>query len=156
MESRELDTGRESGAGPDLNTGIESLMKALAERQEAMLRELSELAVAVKRLEGKVDARPDAQPNPQIAERPSEHSTLEDFGAHDVTVEVLDAGATGAAPARKHGVKVEVKAVIAAAVAVAGEMAKARKTPALSGAQDSASAWSQQGRVGVVSSHNLR
>ena len=130
------------------DTGMESLIKAMADRQEAMERELSALVAAVKRLEGRLDS--------QNSARHAEQSCLQDFSAQEIEVEVLDDGASGAASAKKRGVKAEVKAVVAAAAAVAGEMAKTRKTRAMTASQDSRSAWSQQGRVGVVSSHNLR
>ena len=119
------------------DAGMESLLRAMAERQDALERELGALAAAVKRMEM------------QLAERNQEP----DFSAQEATEEVL---AASAAPAKKRGMTTEVKAVIAAAAAVAGEMAKVRKVRALPAAQDSGSAWSQQGRVGVVSSHNLR
>jgi hypothetical protein len=131
MKSREMDGG------------MDSLVKAMAERQDAIERELGALAAAVKRLEAKLDTRP------------AEPGEAEDYSSAEGTVEVLTASQPGAA-ARKHGVKAEVKAVIAAAAAVAGEMAKTRKTRPMPGPQDSGNAWSQQGRVGVVSSHNLR
>jgi hypothetical protein len=121
-----------------MDAGMESLLRAMAERQAALERELGALAAAVKRLEMR------------LAERSEEP----DFSEQEGTVEALAGSAPGAA--RKHGVKTEVKAVIAAAAAAAGEIAKARKARALPAAQDSGSAWSQQGRVGVVSSHNLR
>ncbi|MGP8250946.1 MAG: hypothetical protein ACLQHF_02865 [Terracidiphilus sp.] len=120
------------------DASADALLKAMAERQDALERQLGALAAAVQRLEMR------------LAERSEEP----DFGDQEGTVEVLAASAPGAA--KKRGVKAEVKAVIAAAAAVAGEMAKVRKVRALPAAQDTGSAWSQQGRVGVVSSHNLR
>jgi hypothetical protein len=117
---------------------MESLVKAMAERQDALERELGALAAVVEQLE----------------KRLAERSEEPDFSVQEGTVEVLAASAPGAA--KKRGMKTEVKAVIAAAAAAAGEIAKARKVRALPAAQDSGSAWSQQGRVGVVSSHNLR
>jgi hypothetical protein len=122
------------------NASAYAQLKAMAERQETMQNELSALAAAVKSLEAR------------LAERNDEP----EFSAAEGAVEVLDAGGRGAAPARRRSVKVEVKAVIAAAAAAAGEIAKARKISALPASQDAGSAWSQQGRVGVVSSHNLR
>jgi hypothetical protein len=120
-----------------MDAGMESLVRAMAERQAALERELGALAAAVRRLETR------------LAERSEEP----DFSAQEATMEVQ---AASAAPGKKRGVTTEVKAVIAAAAAAAGEITKARKARALPAAQDSGSAWSQQGRVGVVSSHNLR
>jgi hypothetical protein len=116
------------------------LLKAMAERQDALERQMSALAAAVQSLEKRLTER-DIEP---------------DFSVQEGTAEVLAAGEAGAAQEKRHGMKAEVKAVIAAAAAVAGEMAKVRKVRALPAAQDAGSAWSQQGRVGVVSSHRLR
>ena len=136
MKSREADSS------------LESVVKAVAERQDALERGLGELASAVKRLESRLDVRLDA--------RTAERSDEPEFSAQEGAVEALNESAPGAASTRKHGVKAEVKAVIAAAAAVAGEMAKVRQVRPVPTAQDSGSAWSQQGRVGVAGSHNLR
>jgi hypothetical protein len=122
------------------NASAYAQLKAMAERQDALERQLGALAEAVQSLQKRL-AEPSAEP---------------DFSAQEGTMEVPVEGATDAEPVKKHGVKVEVKAVIAAAAAVAGEMAKVRKVRVLPAAQDTGSAWSQQGRVGVVSSHHLR
>jgi hypothetical protein len=122
------------------NASAYAQLKAMAERQNAVERQLDALTTAVQSLEK------------QLAER---REPLV-FSAHEGTVEVLEASEPGGDPSRKHGMKAEVRAVIAAAAAVAGEMAKVRKVRALPTAQDAGSAWSQQGRVGVVSSHRLR
>jgi hypothetical protein len=121
-------------------TSAEALFKAMAERQDALERQLGALTAAVQSLE----------------KRLAERSMEPDFSVQEGTVEVLADSGAGAAQGRKHGMKAEVKAVIAAAAAVAGEMAKVRKVRMLPAAQDAGSAWSQQGRVGVVSSHHLR
>ncbi len=115
----------------------EALLKAMVERQDAMERELSALAATVKSLEARL----------------VEWNEVQKFAAEEGAPETL---AATAVPAKKRGVTTEVKAVIAAAAAVAGEMAKVRKVRALPAAQDAGSAWSQQGRVGVLGSHNLR
>ncbi len=122
------------------NASAYAQLKALAERQDALERKLDALVGAIETLEKR------------LAERGIEP----DFSAQKDTMELLVEGAPEAASVKKHGVKVEVKAVIAAAAAVAGEMAKVRKVRALPAGQDPGSAWSQQGRVGVVSSHHLR
>jgi hypothetical protein len=122
------------------NASAYAQLKAMAERQEALERQLGALTAAVESLEKRLAGR---------SEEP-------DFSAQEGAAEVPAESEPGAAPARKHGVKAEVRAVIAAAAAVAGEMAKVRKARALPAAQDAGSAWSQQGRVGVVSSHHLR
>jgi|HubBroStandDraft_1064217.scaffolds.fasta_scaffold14493_2 hypothetical protein len=139
-----------------MDAGMESLIKAIAERQEAMEHELSALAAAVTRIERRLNAQLDAEFAAEIDAGPAGQTGSQDFSAHKATVEVLAAGAPGQTPVRRRGVNVEIKAVIAAAAAVAGEIAKTRKARLQPGAQDSGSAWSQQGRVGVVSSHNLR
>jgi TolA-binding protein len=118
----------------------DALLKAIAGRQDSLESQLRSLASAVESLE----------------KRLTERSELSVFSAHEDTVELLDASESSAAPARKHGMKAEVRAVIAAAAAVAGEIAKVHKVRAMPAAQDARSAWSQQGRVGVVSSHRLR
>jgi len=123
-----------------LDASAIALLRALAERQDSLERELSALTSAVKSLE----------------QRLTEKAVEPDFRALEGTADVQAAGEPGEAPGRKHGMKTEVKAVIAAAAAVAGEMVKVRKVRALPSGQDAGSAWSQQGRVGVVSSHQLR
>jgi hypothetical protein len=140
----------------EIDAGIQSLIKAIAERQEAMERELSALAAAVARIEGRLGASPDVELVAEIDASQAEQTGSKDFSADEASAEVLAEYAPGAVQERKRGVKVEVRAVIAAAAAVAGEMAKTRKARQQSVALDPASAWSQQGRVGVVSSHNLR
>lgn len=122
------------------NESAYAQLEALAERQDALERQLGALVAAVGSLEKKL----------------LERSLEPDFSVQEGTVEVLDASGSGASYTKKRGMKIEVKAVIAAAAAAAGEMAKARKVRALPAAQDAGSAWSQQGRVGVVSSHQLR
>ncbi|MFZ0303809.1 MAG: hypothetical protein WAL75_14060 [Terracidiphilus sp.] len=122
------------------NASAYAQLKAMAERQDALELQMGAIAEAVRSLE----------------KRLTEPSKAEQFIAHEGTVEVLAASETGESPAKQHGVKAEVKAVIAAAAAVAGEMAKVHKVRALPAAQEAGSAWSQQGRVGVVSSHHLR
>lgn len=122
------------------DTSTEALLKTMAERQDALERQMGALAATVQALE----------------KRLSERSVEPDFSVAEGTVEVLAASGTGATQLRKHGMKAEVKAVIAAAAAVAGKMAKVRKVRVMPATQDAGSAWSQQGRVGVVSSHQLR
>lgn len=118
----------------------DGFLKAIAERQDALESQLDALVAAVESLEKRL-----AKPNdPQ------------DFSAQEGTIEVQIASTSGAPPPKKHTVKAEVRAVIAAAAAVAGEVAKVRKARALPAVQDAGNAWSQQGRVGVVSSHNVR
>jgi hypothetical protein len=116
------------------------LLKAIAERQDALERQLDTLATAVQSLE----------------KRLAERSEEPDFSVQEGTVEVLAASEAGAAQGKKPGMKAEVRAVIAAAAAVAGEMGRVRRVRALPAAQDAGSAWSQQGRLRVVSSHQLR
>ena len=115
-------------------------LKAIAERQDALERQLGALAAAVQSLEKRLIERSE----PLV------------FSAHEGTVEVQAENGPGEAQGKKHSMKTEVRAVIAAAAAVAGEMARVRKVRALPAAQDAGSAWSQQGRVRVVSSHNVR
>jgi hypothetical protein len=122
------------------NASAYAQLKVIAERQDALERQLSSLTAAVESLEKRLTMRSE----PLV------------FSAQEDTVEVQAASEPGEMPGRKHGVKAEVRAVIAAAAAAAGEMAKVRKVRALPTAQDAGSAWSQQGRVGVVSSHHLR
>jgi len=122
------------------NASAYGQLKALAERQQALELELKEVSATVSRL----------------AARLEEWCGAREFSAQEGTVEVLVATAQDAVPAKPRSVKAEVKAVIAAAAAAAGEMAKTRKPRAVPAGQDTGSAWSQQGRVGVVSSHNLR
>ena len=115
-------------------------LQSIVERQDALERQMSALTAAIQSLEKRLAERGDSDQS----------------GPCEVTVEVPVESASSAQPARRHGVRTEVKAVIAAAAAVAGEMAKVRKVRALPAQQDAGSAWSQQGRVGVVSSHRLR
>lgn len=122
------------------NASAYAQLKAMAERQEMLEAQLSSLASAVQSLEKRLEERSE----PLV------------FSAQEDTGETLVASEPGAAPAKRYGVKAEVRAVIAAAAAVAGEMAKARKVRLKPAAQDAGNAWSQQGRVGVVSSHHLR
>jgi len=130
------------GRKKDASTNVSAYarLKAMAERQDALERQLGAIAETVRSLERRLTERSDA----------------EQFSVPEGTVEVLSEREMDEARMKKRGVKVEVKAVIAAAAAVAGEMAKVRKVRAVSAAQDAGSAWSQQGRVGVVSSHRLR
>jgi hypothetical protein len=130
------------GRKKDASTSVSAYaqLKAVAERQDALERQLSSLVTAVQSLEKRLTERSE----PLV------------FSAHEGTVEVQAENSLGAAQGKKHGMKAEVRAVIAAAAAAAGEMAKVRRVRALPAAQDAGSAWSQQGRVGVVSSHNVR
>jgi hypothetical protein len=123
-----------------LDASTNALLKTMAERQDALERQLSSLTAAVQSLEKRLTERSE----PLV------------FSAHEGTGEVQAENGLCEAQGKKHSMKTEVRAVIAAAAAVAGEMAKVRKVRALPAAQDAGSAWSQQGRVRVVSSHNVR
>jgi hypothetical protein len=122
------------------NVSAYAQLKAMAERQDALERQLSAIATAVESLDKRLAVRSE----PVV------------FSAQEDTVDVQVVSESAAEPSKKHNVKTEVRAVIAAAVAVAGEMAKGRKVRAMPAAHEAGSAWSQQGRVGVVSSHRLR
>lgn len=122
------------------NASAYAQLKALAERQDALERQLSALTSAFESLEKRLTQ----QSEPLV------------FTAHDGTVEVQVENGPAQPQGKKHSMKTEVRAVIAAAAAAAGEMAKVRKIRSLPAANDAASAWSQQGRVRVVSSHNVR
>ena len=129
------------GRKKDLSTNASAYarLKEMAERQDALERQLGALASTVESLE----------------KRLAERGEPLGFSVHEAP-QVLAANTPVQALGKTHGVKAEVRAVIAAAAAVAGEMARVRKVRALPAVQDAGSAWSQQGRVGVVSSHNVR
>jgi hypothetical protein len=113
-------------------------LKALAERQQAMERELASLSATVKSLVA------------QLIERKDVEARCEGG------VDSLAASAGLDQQEKKPDVRREVAAVIAAATAFANGVVKVRKLKTVQPAQDTGSAWSQQGRVGVLGSHNLR
>jgi len=120
------------------DAAADAVLKKMSERQEKMERNLSALVATVQKLEARL-----AQQNEARGAQ-----------ANEGAVEALAASAT---PSSQPGVKPQIAAAIAAAATVvANGVVKARSARAVQAAQDTGSAWSQQGRVGAVSSHNLR
>lgn len=122
---------------------LTELVQTLSERQLAMERQLGELAGALKAIEARL-----AELRPQAA--------LQAVGAPAAEANAADV-AKEAAPREKGEVTPEILVVIAAAVtAFLGKKVRVRSAKMLHSPYDGASPWSQQGRVFVQASHNLR
>jgi methylmalonyl-CoA carboxyltransferase large subunit len=117
------------------------LIQAVSERQLAMERQLGELAGAVKALQARVAelSQPPASP-------PASASAVEVKTAASATKE---AGHDKVTP--------EILVVIAAAVtAFLGKKVRIRSAKMLQSPYEVVNPWTQQGRVFVQASHNLR
>jgi hypothetical protein len=125
------------GACALLYAGVQrSLRRAIAEQQEATDRQIAAMATTVKALQTHV-----AELNRLAAERAGEFATIPELeNAKD----------------RSDEMKPEMLAVItAAATTFLGKAARIRSAK-LVPVHDSVSAWTQQGRMIVQTSHNLR
>jgi hypothetical protein len=120
-----------------------SLRRAVSEHQQATERQVNELALALKSLEVKL-----AELSPAVTSRPLAAPGL-DLQAAASLGETVSQEPQGIAP--------EILVVIAAAVtAYLGSNARVRSVSTMQPAIGAACAWSQQGRVFVQSSHNIR
>ena len=111
-----------------------ALLRKLRQSVARHKREVAELQESVQALESRlVQLSSNAEPQPELAD-----SALE------------------SAQPEKQSISSEIQAVItAAAVALFGQKVRLRSARLLS-SQARASSWSQQGRVNVQTSHNLR
>ena len=129
-----------------------TLREAVSERQQATERQLSELADTVKILEGRV-AHLTRTPEPEAA-------IASDFtmaAAAEVVSETVPAFAEDAIDRSEEEVTPETMTVIAAAVtAFLGRKVRIVSAKRLQSPRQAMSPWSQQGRVFVQASHNLR
>lgn len=118
---------------------LRSGRRVLVDRQREMERRVRTLAEVVESLESRVSVDPAAQ---------SSAAGAEEIRAEDAATSLQNAEPEPIAP--------ELQAVItAAAVTALGPGARVRSAQAVS-PQEHVSPWSQQGRVTVQSSHNLR
>jgi methylmalonyl-CoA carboxyltransferase large subunit len=120
------------------------LIQALSERQLAMERQLSELAVTLKALQARV------------AEL-SQPAVLQPASAPAVEAKAAPAAAKEALHQETGEVTSEMLVVIAAAVtAFLGKKVRIRSAKMLQSPYEVVNPWSQQGRVYVQASHILR
>jgi hypothetical protein len=116
---------------------VRRALRRAAERRQTTDSQMRELAAAVKALESRVA---------ELSRRP-----------HANNIESITAAAEGASETTLEQPKPEMLAVMtAAATAFLGKTARIRSTKLVSVAAENASPWSQQGRVIVQTSHNLR
>ena len=117
------------------------LCQALDKRQMAAEQQIAALAAKVKALEARM----------------AELNSLDDAGdARNEGASIAAAAASASAPGRGR-VQPEMLAVItSAATAFLGKNARVRSARLIPAAQETVSPWSQQGRVVVQTSHNLR
>jgi len=123
-----------------------SLRRAVLERQQATERQLNALAVTLKALEARVA---------ELTQIPE----LQAAAAQDFEMEAAPPAAIEAdhGESEKEEVPAEIMAVIAAAAnAFLGKKVRILSANLLQSPYESVSPWSQQGRVFVQSSHNLR
>jgi hypothetical protein len=113
------------------------VLRQTAQRQRASERQMRELAAAVKALESRVA---------ELSRR-----------LRAENIESISAAAEGASETMLQQPKPEMLAVMtAAATAFLGKTARVRSTKLAPVTQENVSPWSQQGRVIVQTSHNLR
>ena len=125
----------------ETDANVMAALKAMAERQDAAEREVSALRQTVKDLETRL----------------AEASGLRGTDKQAPGSELTAAEAEVAAGEKSDAIAGETMAVIAAAAtAFAGENVRLRSVSMLPAAQEAVSAWSQQGRAVVQTSHNLR
>ncbi|MGB9407391.1 MAG: hypothetical protein WCA89_07630 [Terracidiphilus sp.] len=123
---------------------LTDLVQAVSERQQATERQLGELAGALKALQDRV-----AELSQPLAAPPAVALVVE--------VEAAAAAAKEAALRETGEVTPEMLAVIAAAVtAFLGKKVRIRSAKMLQSPYEVVNPWSQQGRVFVQASHNLR
>ena len=119
---------------------LTDLVQAVFERQQATERQLGELAGALKALQARVA---------ELSQPPGVALVVE--------VEAAAAAAKEAALRETGEVTPEMLAVIAAAVtAFLGKKVRIRSAKMLQSPYEVVNPWSQQGRVFVQASHNLR
>ena len=125
------------GACAAVYAGVQrSLRRAIAEQQTSTERQIAALSATVKALQARV-----AELNRLLAERSGEVAAME--------------AAAENAPARNDGMKPEMMAVITAAAATfLGKRAQVRSAQPVQ-AREQVSAWTQQGRMIVQTSHDL-
>ena len=115
-----------------------SIRRAVAERQQSTERQIAALAATVKALQARV-----AELNRQEA--------------RGQEVPSIEAAAEGAQTTELVHEKPEMLAVItAAATAFLGKTARVRSAKLMPAPQETVSPWTQQGRMIVQTSHNLR
>jgi methylmalonyl-CoA carboxyltransferase 12S subunit len=122
--------------------------RALTERQEAIERQLNALTTTLKALEARV-AELGRPLTPQTVPVPVSAAAAETVAASPA--------APGVIPKEEEGVSPEMLVVIAAAVtAFLGKKVRIRSAKMLQSPYEIVNPWSQQGRVFVQASHNLR
>jgi len=120
-----------------------SLRRAVSEHRQITDRQLGELTDALKLLEARL-----AELSPALAQR--------QLPASGLAMEAAAGGEETLVP-QQRGIAPEILAVITAAVtAYLGANARVRSVSTMQPAIGAACAWSQQGRVFVQSSHNIR
>jgi len=120
---------------------LTDLIQSLSEQQLAMELQLDELAAALKALQARV-----AELSQSVALQPAA-----------ATVAQVKAGAVASKEAAQPKVTPEVLVMIAAAVtAFLGKKVRIRSAKMLQSPYEVVNPWSQQGRVFVQASHNLR
>lgn len=125
-----------------------SLRRAIDERQQATGRQLAEMADTIKSLEARL-----AELSPTSAKRLSDALGA----APGVNINASAYTAEQAPLQESHGIAPETLAVITAAVtAFLGANVRVRSASLMPPSLSGASAWSQQGRVFVQASHNIR
>jgi methylmalonyl-CoA carboxyltransferase large subunit len=123
---------------------VADLIRALSDRQLATERRLGELASAVKALQARV-----TELDPSAA--------MQTAIAPAIKMRNADGGAKEVATSIKGEVTPEVLVLIAAAVtAFLGKKVRVRSANMLQSPYEVVNPWSQQGRVFVQASHNLR
>ncbi len=123
---------------------LTDLIQTVSERQLATERQLGELAGALKALEARVAAL-------------SQPPALQPVAAPVAGVKAATAAAKEAARPEKGEVTPEMLVVIAAAVtAFLGKKVRIRSAKMLQSPYEVVNPWTQQGRVFIQASHNLR
>jgi methylmalonyl-CoA carboxyltransferase large subunit len=119
------------------------LRQAVSEQQQATEGQLSELADTIKALEARL-----TESSSPAALLPAPTPVVEVVAAPSAAKEAIY---------REEEVTPEILVVIAAAVtAFMGKKVRIRSAKMLRAASEAANPWSQQGRVSVHTSHNLR
>jgi len=138
--------GALTGGAAAIYAGLRKALGRTAARQEMLEREVLSLSATVAMLEAKLAAMHKPVAAPPVAQVSAAGATLPALAAE-----------ADRADARLEGVEPEmVRVLVAAAAAALGRnvrLISARLVPAI---VDSPSPWSQQGRVFVHTSHNLR
>jgi methylmalonyl-CoA carboxyltransferase large subunit len=123
---------------------VKDVVQAVSDRQQAAERQLSELVTAFKALEAKVTALSQSSVLP-----PAAATTVKPVAAAPAQPQVAAGKAGEVTP--------EVLVILVAAVtAYLGKKVRIRSAKQLQSPYEIVNPWSQQGRVVVQASHNLR